>query len=132
MQETKIRELTASLKDIACLEGWESIFAIATAEGQRGRHGGSYSKAGPENLAGLGRGTAWQMGALVVLWLHAGVATYVSDEWSPVTAEQNCFGDNEGRCAALHWTLSAASAGPWAVQQCVLLAASACLCAMQQ
>eukprot|EP00891_Asterochloris_glomerata_P006947 jgi/Astpho2/6947/fgenesh1_pg.00107_%23_23_t len=38
MQETKIRELTASLKDIACLEGWESIFAIATAEGQRGRH----------------------------------------------------------------------------------------------
>ena len=46
MQETKIRELTASLKDIACLEGWESIFAIATAEGQRGRHGGSHKKAG--------------------------------------------------------------------------------------
>ena len=41
MQETKIRELTASLKDTACLDGWESIFAIATAEGQRGRHGGS-------------------------------------------------------------------------------------------
>ena len=126
MQETKIRELAASLKDIACLEGWESIFAIATAEGQRGRHGGSHSKAGRCKLSGLriwhiwGEGTAWQVGA-IVLWLHAGVATYVSEGWSPVMAEQNCFGDNEGRCAALT---------DW--QQGLLLAASACLCAMQQ
>ena len=89
----------------------------------------------PESMARLGGGTAWQMGAVDVLWLLAGVATYVSEEWSPVTAEQNCFGDNEGRCAALRGKqglLLAASACLWDVQQCMLLAASACLCAMQQ